>query len=224
MTATGCWRAPSSARRRPRSSTPATLVAQLRDIRVRGYAQTLEELEEGLNAVAAPVRGADGQVIAALSRVGPGVPDAPGGPAAGRAAHHGGRGCRLAPAWDTWNAAGPRPAELGRRRERRCRSRGTPIAGPQTSLLAAIGRTPLVRLPPGRARRRRAIREGRVVRTDRLGEGPDLRAHVVGGRGAWRPPAGDDDHRMHHGQRRHRVRRRRGDQRATRARSSCPRG
>ena len=32
----------------------------------RGYAQTVEELEEGLNAVAAPVRQADGRVIAAL--------------------------------------------------------------------------------------------------------------------------------------------------------------
>lgn len=49
----------------------ATLVAQLAEIRVRGYAQTLEELEEGLNAVAAPVRGADGDVVAALSVSGP---------------------------------------------------------------------------------------------------------------------------------------------------------
>jgi DNA-binding IclR family transcriptional regulator len=59
---------------RPTASTivdVAALVAQLRDIRVRGYAQTLEELEEGLNAVAAPVRGADGQVVAALSVSGP---------------------------------------------------------------------------------------------------------------------------------------------------------
>jgi DNA-binding IclR family transcriptional regulator len=36
-----------------------------------GYAQTIEELEEGLNAVAAPVRQADGRVVAALSVSGP---------------------------------------------------------------------------------------------------------------------------------------------------------
>ncbi len=50
---------------------PAALVAQLGEIRIRGYAQTLEELEEGLNAVAAPVRGSDGDVVAALSVSGP---------------------------------------------------------------------------------------------------------------------------------------------------------
>lgn len=50
---------------------PKALVAQLREIRLRGYAQTLEELEEGLNAVAAPVRGTDGEVVAALSVSGP---------------------------------------------------------------------------------------------------------------------------------------------------------
>ncbi|MGZ5299948.1 MAG: IclR family transcriptional regulator [Actinomycetota bacterium] len=50
---------------------PATLIVQLREIRIRGYAQTLEELEEGLNAVAAPVRGSDGEVVAALSVSGP---------------------------------------------------------------------------------------------------------------------------------------------------------
>jgi DNA-binding IclR family transcriptional regulator len=57
--------------------TPTTIVdvdallAQLGEVRLRGYAQTLEELEEGLNAVAAPVRQADGEVIAALSVSGP---------------------------------------------------------------------------------------------------------------------------------------------------------
>ena len=50
---------------------PAALVAQLGEIRIRGYAQTMEELEEGLNAVAAPVRGSDGEVVAALSVSGP---------------------------------------------------------------------------------------------------------------------------------------------------------
>jgi DNA-binding IclR family transcriptional regulator len=44
----------------------AVLRAQLAEIRRRGYAQTLEELEVGLNAVAAPVRQANGEVAAAL--------------------------------------------------------------------------------------------------------------------------------------------------------------
>jgi len=50
---------------------PQTLRRQLADIVKRGYAQTLEELEEGLNAIAAPVRQADGRVVAALSVSGP---------------------------------------------------------------------------------------------------------------------------------------------------------
>jgi IclR family transcriptional regulator, acetate operon repressor len=54
----------------PRSVTsPETMRTQLAEIRRRGYAQTLEELEVGLNAVAAPV--GDGTVIAALSVSGP---------------------------------------------------------------------------------------------------------------------------------------------------------
>jgi IclR family transcriptional regulator, acetate operon repressor len=57
--------------------TPRTIVdpdmlrEQLDEVVRRGYAQTMEELEEGLNAVAAPVRQADGQVAAALSVSGP---------------------------------------------------------------------------------------------------------------------------------------------------------
>ncbi len=47
------------------------LRAQLAQVRSRGYAQTIEELEEGLNAVAAPVRRGDGTVIAAVSVAGP---------------------------------------------------------------------------------------------------------------------------------------------------------
>jgi IclR family transcriptional regulator, acetate operon repressor len=50
---------------------PNVLRTQLQEVRARGYAQTLEELEEGLNAVAAPVRQADGQVVAAVSVSGP---------------------------------------------------------------------------------------------------------------------------------------------------------
>jgi DNA-binding IclR family transcriptional regulator len=58
-------------------ATPKTVTdrdvlrGQLRDVAKRGYAQTLEELEEGLNAVAAPIRQADGRVVAALSVSGP---------------------------------------------------------------------------------------------------------------------------------------------------------
>ncbi len=64
-------------RRRRTSYTPATvtdrdaLVAQLAAIRERGYATAVQELEEGLNAVAAPVRGPDGAVVASVSVSGP---------------------------------------------------------------------------------------------------------------------------------------------------------
>jgi IclR family acetate operon transcriptional repressor len=57
--------------------TPNTIVdsarlrAQLLEVKARGFAQTVEELEEGLNAVAAPVRRADGEVVAAVSVSGP---------------------------------------------------------------------------------------------------------------------------------------------------------
>jgi DNA-binding IclR family transcriptional regulator len=50
---------------------PGTLANQLDQVIRRGYAQTVEELEEGLNAVAAPIRQADGEVVAALSVSGP---------------------------------------------------------------------------------------------------------------------------------------------------------
>ncbi len=47
------------------------LERQLTEIRGRGYARAIEELEDGLNVVAAPVRGADGGVVAAVSVGGP---------------------------------------------------------------------------------------------------------------------------------------------------------
>ncbi|KKD03107.1 IclR family transcriptional regulator [Streptomyces sp. WM6386] len=47
------------------------LEKNLADARERGYAFTLEELEIGLHAMAAPVRNRDGEVIAALSASGP---------------------------------------------------------------------------------------------------------------------------------------------------------
>lgn len=57
--------------------TTATIVdrgvldAELAHTRQDGYAVTLGELEQGLNALAAPVRGPGGRVIAALSASGP---------------------------------------------------------------------------------------------------------------------------------------------------------
>jgi DNA-binding IclR family transcriptional regulator len=48
-------------------ASEATLRADLAGVRARGYAVTDEELEPGLIAVAAPVHGYDGAVIAALS-------------------------------------------------------------------------------------------------------------------------------------------------------------
>ena len=44
---------------------------ELARVREQGYAMTNEELEQGLNAVAAPVRDAGGRVVAAISVSGP---------------------------------------------------------------------------------------------------------------------------------------------------------
>jgi IclR family transcriptional regulator, acetate operon repressor len=49
----------------------ARLGRELVQIRARGYATTADELEQGLAALAAPVFGADGAVVAALSISGP---------------------------------------------------------------------------------------------------------------------------------------------------------
>ncbi|MGW4568719.1 IclR family transcriptional regulator [Streptomyces sp. NPDC004561] len=57
--------------------TPHTLTARTRleknlaEARERGYSVTLEELEIGLHAMAAPIRSRDGEVVAALSTSGP---------------------------------------------------------------------------------------------------------------------------------------------------------
>ena len=57
--------------------TPATVTdraelgRQLETVRARGYATAVDELELGLAAIAAPVRGAGGSVVAALSISGP---------------------------------------------------------------------------------------------------------------------------------------------------------
>jgi len=56
----------------PHTLTSRTaLEADLRTARDRGYAVAMEEYEVGLNAVAAPIRGRDGEVVAAASASGP---------------------------------------------------------------------------------------------------------------------------------------------------------
>lgn len=52
-------------------TSPRVLRMQLRKIREAGYARVVEEYEEGLAAVAAPVRSYNGDVIAAISVAGP---------------------------------------------------------------------------------------------------------------------------------------------------------
>jgi DNA-binding IclR family transcriptional regulator len=52
-------------------ASSAALRADMATVRRRGYATTREELEIGLDAVAAPVHGRDGNVIAALGVSGP---------------------------------------------------------------------------------------------------------------------------------------------------------
>jgi IclR family acetate operon transcriptional repressor len=52
---------------------PTRLTAELARIRHEDFAEAIEELEIGLAAIAAPVRGSGGQVVAALSITGPTV-------------------------------------------------------------------------------------------------------------------------------------------------------
>jgi IclR family transcriptional regulator, acetate operon repressor len=52
---------------------PGRLRAELADVRRDGFAEAVDELEIGLAAIAAPVRGAGGFVLAALSITGPTV-------------------------------------------------------------------------------------------------------------------------------------------------------
>lgn len=52
---------------------PDRLRRELAAIRASGFAEAIDELEVGLAAIAAPVRGAGGQVVAALSITGPTV-------------------------------------------------------------------------------------------------------------------------------------------------------
>jgi DNA-binding IclR family transcriptional regulator len=50
---------------------PASLKVHTGKIREEGYGYTVEELETGLNAVGAPIRGADGAAAGAVSVSGP---------------------------------------------------------------------------------------------------------------------------------------------------------
>jgi DNA-binding IclR family transcriptional regulator len=50
---------------------PAELTTGLAEVREKGYATAVDELEPGLTAVAAPVRDAEGRVIASVSASGP---------------------------------------------------------------------------------------------------------------------------------------------------------
>jgi len=52
-------------------TAPAEFGRLLAEVRRRGYATAVAELEEGLTAVAAPVRNAEGTVIASISASGP---------------------------------------------------------------------------------------------------------------------------------------------------------
>jgi IclR family pca regulon transcriptional regulator len=46
---------------------PSSLEAELRKVRAQGWALVDQELEEGLRSIAAPIRDADGQVVAAIN-------------------------------------------------------------------------------------------------------------------------------------------------------------
>jgi IclR family transcriptional regulator, acetate operon repressor len=48
-----------------------SLLEELDAVAARGYAVAIEELEEGLTAVAAPIHGPDGEVVASVSVSGP---------------------------------------------------------------------------------------------------------------------------------------------------------
>lgn len=50
---------------------PSRLAAHIQEIRDKGYSYTIEELEVGLNAVGAPIRGGDGEIAGAVSVSGP---------------------------------------------------------------------------------------------------------------------------------------------------------
>jgi IclR family transcriptional regulator, acetate operon repressor len=64
-------RAPAPAPAAGSGSTGAAMTRELKEVVRTGFATSIDELEIGLSAMAAPVRGARGEVIAALSISGP---------------------------------------------------------------------------------------------------------------------------------------------------------
>ena len=50
---------------------PDLLMAELAKVRDRGFARSVDETEIGMSSIAVPVRGIDGDVVAAISLVGP---------------------------------------------------------------------------------------------------------------------------------------------------------
>jgi IclR family pca regulon transcriptional regulator len=54
--------------RTPRTLTkPTDIVAEIRSVREKGYAISDEELELGIRALAVPVAGSNGEIVAAVS-------------------------------------------------------------------------------------------------------------------------------------------------------------
>jgi DNA-binding IclR family transcriptional regulator len=52
-------------------TSPAALTAELAEVRVRGWAIAIDEMEVGLTAVASPILDAQGEVIGSISVSGP---------------------------------------------------------------------------------------------------------------------------------------------------------
>ena len=103
-----------------------------------GYAFSVEELEEGLNAIAAPVRDHTGEVIAALSRIRSGLPihrtaPARGGPrcdrrCGGDQSPDGPPGLTGRLIWSAWLAASRGTRRCGARWVPALRRRGTRVS------------------------------------------------------------------------------------------------
>ncbi|MFC4005651.1 IclR family transcriptional regulator [Nonomuraea purpurea] len=71
LLAFGALRLPAELTRYTPHTITSAAALRLDEIRERGWAAAVEELEVGLNAVAAPIMGGDGSVVAALSASGP---------------------------------------------------------------------------------------------------------------------------------------------------------
>ncbi|MEU6712533.1 IclR family transcriptional regulator [Nonomuraea sp. NPDC046802] len=71
LLAFGALRLPAELKRYTPHTITSAAALRLDEIRERGWAAAVEELEVGLNAVAAPIMGGDGSVVAAVSASGP---------------------------------------------------------------------------------------------------------------------------------------------------------